>query len=347
VAFSRLVLIGLVALAVAPGAALAQTAKLTLVEPESLTLATEGGSAPTQTVWVRNSNPELALVTFSAEVVDSDGIRHTIEAGSSPRRIGANEVQAFRVTLKDIPGDGKLNGELVARASGVRPGSIDLELGPNSDFTSLLNILLVVPAIVAAAFVLLRYFTLKGHTGVGLGSRLGTVDFDFSKSFASTITVVGAVLGTVLTASVLPEEPELLSKQQYTALNLVFGAMIVLAGVVYAATEAPAKNSTPTPGEERKYEGFVWSFLLATGLVMWAVLGELACLLLIVSELDRADLFTTSAIVVFIVLMVTAALAILFYAFRRMHWIVEHKAAMTATIDRQTVTQETESWPLL
>ena len=345
-AFIRLTLIGLAALAVTPGAALAQTSKLTLVEPESLTLATDGGSAPTQTVWVRNSNPKLALVTFSAEVVDGDGKRHTIAAGSAPRRIGPNQVKAFRVTLRDIPSDGKLNGQLVARAPGVHPGSMDLEIGPNSDLTSLLNLLLVLPAIVAAVFVLLRYFTLKGETGVDLGSRLGTVDFDFSKSFASTITVVGAVLGTILTAGVLPEEPELLSKQQYTALNLVFGAMIVLAGVVYAATETPEKDSTPEPGETRKYEGFVWSFLLATGLVMWAVLGELACLLLIVSELERADLFTTSAIVVFIVLMVTAAVAILFYTYRRMHWIVEHKAAMTRTVNGTTTTQATESWTL-
>jgi hypothetical protein len=346
VAFIRLVLIGLAALAVAPGAALAQTSKLTLVEPESLTLATEGGSAPTQTVWVRNSNPKVALVTFSAEVVDSDGKRHTVAAGSAPRRIGADQVKAFRVTLKDIPSDGKLNGQLVARAPGVHPGSIDLQLGPNSDLTSTLNLLLLIPAILAALFILVRYFTLKGATGVDLGSRLGTVDFDFSKSFASTITVVGAVLGTVLTASVLPEEPELLSKQQYTALNLVFGAMIVLAGVVYAATERPKRDSTPEPDKTRKYEGFVWSFLLSTGLVMWAVLGELACLLLIVSELDRADLFTTSAIVVFIVLMATAALAILFYAYRRMHWIVEHKAAMTGTVEGAPA-QATDSWPLL
>ena len=345
--FIRLVLICLAALAVAPGAALAQSSKLTLVEPESLTLATEGGSAPTQTVWVRNSNPELASVTFSAEVVDSNGKRHTIEAGAAPRRIGADQVKAFRVTLRDIPSDGKLNGQLVARAPGVHPGSIDLEIGPNSDLTSLLNILLAVPAILAAVFVLIRYFTLKGATGVKRQTRLGTVDFDFTKSFASTITVVGAILGTVLTASVLPEEPELLSKQQYTALNLVFGAMIVLAGVVYAATETPQKDSTPTPGGTRKYEGFIWSFLVSTGLVMWAVLGQLGCLLLIVSELERADLFTTSAIVVFIVLMAAAALAILAYAYRRMYWIIEHKAAMTGTVDGAPATQATDSWPLL
>src|SRR5205823_10830788 len=60
--------------------------------------------------------------------------------------------------------------------------------------------------------------------------------------------LVGALLGTILAAGVLPSE-SLLSKATYAGLNLLFGVLILIAAFFYLATQrAKVRNAWETRG---------------------------------------------------------------------------------------------------
>jgi hypothetical protein len=134
---------------------------------------------------------------------------------------------------------------------------------------------------------------------IKLHSFMGTGSWKFSESWASTLTASGAVLGLVLAAEVLPPETEI-PKKTYVMLNLMFGVIIVAAALIYNAIRWPRKGSaekgqnittikeTHRSGlklfvveyEEQKTEttenqGFVIVFLIASAMILWALLGQL------------------------------------------------------------------------
>jgi uncharacterized membrane protein YfcA len=329
--------------------AFAQTASpaLSIVAPDSLKISHEDGTAKAQGLWVKNSSASTATVDFSALLEDSDGDPVVISATPAPATIPANRVQRFEVTFDKISNEGALSGQLVASAADVAPGTVKVEIAPKRDVTSDLNLVLILPLIFALLFMIARYETLQPATGAAWSTRLGAVNFDFSKSFASTITVAGAILGTVLTASVLPATTLRLTKDEYTGLNLLFAVMVVLAGVVFAASERPARKSDPEPDKERKYEGSVGAFLVSAGLVIWAVLGQFACLVLITLELAAADKFTDVAIAMFLLLLVAAAITVLVYAYKRIYWVIENKSAAGGRRNGGTPSQATSNWSML
>ena len=126
----------------------------------------------------------------------------------------------------------------------------------------------------AMATVLVVAAAARATTLKKLGDRMGPPNWDFSKSWGSSFTVLGAVLGTIVAAKgVIPDQPKFLTQPGgYAALNLAFGLIIVLAPFLYRALSSPV----PVGGAEPQYEGYVWSFLVCTLLTVWAVLGQLA-----------------------------------------------------------------------
>jgi hypothetical protein len=90
----------------------------------------------------------------------------------------------------------------------------------------------------------------------------------------------------VLSASaVLPANTELLPKAQYFGLSRLFGALTVVAPFGYNAVRCPEKTDG---GKRLEYHGYVWSLLSATALTLWAVLGQLVTLSLLLKELHNA-----------------------------------------------------------
>jgi hypothetical protein len=326
--------------------ALAQDGELVIVKPDELKVAYEAEETDPYTVWIRNTGATEAEVQFTANVQDSSRKGEAVTAASTNTKLAPQHVERFHVTFASVD-KGRLSGELVARAEGFAPGTIDLEIGPKRNIGGAINALIGGALAVALILTVVRWFTLKGPLGVGLGSPVGPAKFDFTKSFASTITLVGAVLGTVLTAGLVPEQPEHLTKDEYLSINLLFGVMVVVGTIVFAMSERPDKDKAPKAGEERLYEGAVWALLVSAGLVVWAVAGEVACIALIVSELDATGAFTALAIYVFWGLLGLAAIATLTYTYRRIYWVIENCAAMKHQVDAQgtrSAPQATSSW---
>src|SRR6266568_1182292 len=108
----------------------------------------------------------------------------------------------------------------------------------------------------AVLFVLARGVSAGAIAPAVLAERMGPVTWDFSKSWASSFTIVGAILGSILSAKgVIPDKPQFLPAASYSALNLLFAVTVILAGFVYRATSAPANTATPQGGTEVQYQG--------------------------------------------------------------------------------------------
>jgi hypothetical protein len=292
---------------------------LEFVEPDDLSLTLKEGATETEpvTLWLRNTGgadlePHLAL-----RLENGDGREISVHAeevkASGDDTVPAGGLARMRVVVTDPdPTQDDLSGQLVATAEGAAPATIDVKLGREEDENELIDKVLVLPAIIALGLVGVRWGVLR----VSPKNLVAEVDLDFSKGFASSLTLVGAVLGTILAAGVLPEDTERISKEAYTALNVVFGVLVVVAGLVYAAVQRRVKE-----GDEWKLYGYVGTFMLASWLTAWAVFGELYCLFLIGDELESATGFTPLGVSLFKFVLVGAALAMLVYLWRRIKQI--------------------------
>lgn len=134
-------------------------------------------------------------------------------------------------------------------------------------------------AIIVAAAVISIVLTLWGGffrrpTGGWKAPEISTPSFKFSDSWATSLTSIGALLGTVLGAGLLPDDPIVMSKNKLVGLNILFGLLVVIAPLFYNAFRVK-KGS----GAKPIYEGKLWAFWFACLLTLWAVAGEVLTIL--------------------------------------------------------------------
>jgi hypothetical protein len=116
--------------------------------------------------------------------------------------------------------------------------------------------------------------------------------WDFSTSWASNLTVLGAILGTVLSANILPAGTVVISPEGYTALSLLFGILVVVAPFLYTALRKGEPSS-----EGPVFTGRNWAFLVASGVTIWAVNGEIGTVGLILYEAQHGKALALGAVV--------------------------------------------------
>lgn len=153
-----------------------------------------------------------------------------------------------------------------------------------------------------------------------LGLDVDDLTWDFSKSWGSNLTLVGAVLSTVLAAKILPmsqttpatSKTVLATPDDYTALGLVFGILVVLAPFVFVALRKGDLNSKG----KAEYHGFGWTFLLASFVTLAGVIGELVTVGLLFFEAHHGKVIALGVVIpVWIALGAGLALAF-WYAFK-------------------------------
>lgn len=180
--------------------------------------------------------------------------------------------------------------------------------------------------IAAAALVIVLWLTMwtnsRGDNRLGLADRIGPASWDFSRSWGSNLTVVGALLGTIISAGVLPERLAV-PKATYAALNLLFAALIVLGPFIYNATRRQVDVSRSAEVTEPQFQGYVWSFLLATAITLWAVLGEIATTFAIFNELQAADAVPEAAVWLLGAVMLIGGILLLPMSWSRAKSIIE------------------------
>jgi hypothetical protein len=337
----------------APAAVQAQARGLEIVNPDELAVGLGNGSAITS-VWVRNTTGGEVTPRYAALVEDDEGagVRLKVyavddeDARLDPQPVlKAGAVNRYRLKLEGSPkrlpvdSSGELvvsgvgeNGEVVGSSSSIAL-SASKKVVPSAGVTGTLLWPLLPAALLVLGVGSGFMFWKKQRPGTPLPSGV-----DFKEGFASAITGAGAVLGTILAASVLPEETAPLSKEAFAALNLVFGIGIVVAGLVYTAlqalTWAPVKDNANK--EQRATQGNLFGFLAASVITVWAVLGELWVTLLLLEELGSSQGFSEAAVWTLRILVGLALAMVVVHVVKRLLIVVDSTRTKPAVDDEAT-----------
>lgn len=217
----------------------------------------------------------------------------------------------------------------------------------------------------ALILVGIRTLTLLNVNGFDLRRRMGPANWDYSSSWASTFTLVGALLGTILAQSgVVPEPTHYLPRAAYGGLNVLFAMITVLAPFLYTALSTVERPHSSFGVRQLQYQGFVWCFLLATALTLWAVLGELVTVGILLKEIEAGGALPSAATVPFNLLLFASVILLCTYAWRGIYWIVTYQAdrasharALLATVEaiglniveehKDSLEAPLPSWPVL
>jgi hypothetical protein len=201
-------------------------------------------------------------------------------AGFTPKTLTPGQIARVTVTLSGLK---KLSepatGELVV-TGGTTPVTRSLSIAAAPQPSESWATIIVVGALIAMAVLALGValvVRLRKHSWQDLGKQAPGPKWSYS-SWATTLTAVGAILGTVLGSATLPAVARETDKDTLIRLNLLFGALVVTAPFVFQAIRNP--KATPADQEAGLW-GFNWSLLLACSITCAAVLGELGTLALL------------------------------------------------------------------
>lgn len=128
------------------------------------------------------------------------------------------------------------------------------------------------------AFIVLLLVACAGG-GTKLGEKAPGPKWSFD-SWGTTLTTVGAALGTVLGAATFPDAPDQISKESLVQLNLLFGLLVLVGPFAFQAWRKSADKFDPD-----EFYGTNRTLLLSCAMTGAAVLGEIATLGLLGWEL--------------------------------------------------------------
>jgi hypothetical protein len=332
----RVLCAGVIATAALAGTASAAAPEastgLQVVGPEALKLSVEQGKNQTDpvTIWVRNATRSAVRPNFSAQLEDTDETPGDVvsvapDKGATFRAIPAKGVEHYRLVLRGVDDPNGSTGELVVgaesskstRGSAPVPATIGVSVSPKRNFGYTYYWVLFGPALLAILLVVSGWLKVRGRPT--LSGTIAPANFSYSSGFASTLTVIGALLGTIVAAGVLPSDTTHLADSAYKALNIIFGALIAVSVLIVSAfqQQKPGKDGSP------ELRAYVWAFLLACIVTAWAAFGELCALWFLIWDINGTSGLTQAGVVVLDVLLVGAGFAMTVYTVRRIGQVVK------------------------
>ena len=265
---------------------------LTVADGTAIALTLNGpGTDDTAVVTVVNTGDGEALLQPALVGADQDLVSVSADPATVPAGEAVPVTLLFSVLGEAVPS----SATLVIAAHGFAPVTVPVTVtvatrmplqGPMP--------VIVFALVVGLAIVIVRVVMLRGRYPAN--GKLGGVRWDFASSWATNITTVGAILGTIVAGGILPEQGRLLSAGEIAGLSLAFGTVAVLAGFFYTVFQQPVVLDDGEPVRQ----GYVRPFLIAAAATVVAVIGELATLSLLLVD---AWLQGTNAGLVLILLM--------------------------------------------
>jgi hypothetical protein len=306
----------LVAGALAPPVAAAQPQQqLSFADDAGLKIEVDNDEkTASDSVVLVNSGPKPSQLSFTAVSQDSDASTITVEPTGSTT-VPANG--AARIDLSFISDDSLdgFTGHLVATGDGAA-AERDVTFDVSFDSRWWVNAIIFGSLLFAGVLTLWRAVKLRGR----LGHRLATPNWDFSKSWASTFTVVGALLGTILSSVAFPESPERFSKETLAGMNLLFGVAILVAPFLFSETER-ARLVMKDGASQVQAHGTVAGYLRACALTLTGVVGELVTVFFLLAELQSNGALPDEGLILLGVLLAIAWALVAVYAWKTMGWI--------------------------
>lgn len=182
---------------------------------------------------------------------------------------------------------------------------------------------LLAPAIAAVALVLAACPMTPDRADIT--TRMGPVNWDFTKSWASNLTVFGAALGAIVSGGLLPKSASSGETATFVGLNVLFGLAAVVGPFVYTVLQrrvAVTRVNGKSKATEPQYQGTVGGFLLGTAIMLWGVLGVFATVAELLAKIHRAHSLPSALLVALAVLVALAGLLVVAFLVTRIRVIV-------------------------
>jgi hypothetical protein len=289
---------------------------LTVSETDGIAIEL-GGVGSTADSVVTVVNPSDADAHLTVRLAAEGTLPQAVRVAAEPATVAAHDAARITLTFSQVePTDGG-PGSVVIGADGFAPAAVPISIAAAGSAPVGVLPVLVIALGAALVFIGLRLWTLRGKYDVN--GRLGSVHWDFSRSWATNITTVGAILGTVTAAGLLPEAGQLLGSGDVAALSVFFGVLAVLSGFVYTVLSRPVFDETGEPARQ----GYVKPFILAAGITVGAVVGQLVTLALLLVDGVQQGSNAAMAVALLLLLAVAGAL-VLVHAWVTMGWTLEH-----------------------
>jgi hypothetical protein len=150
---------------------------------------------------------------------------------------------------------------------------------PSTESTYNAEQVILTTGLIGGVFLIACLWKFKGK----LTRPMGSSQWTFSSSAATNLAVVGSLLGVVLVSSSIPDFPHQMSKQSFIVVGLTFAVLAGLSPILYNFLCKPIGPNSTNP-QILDFEGWVWLFLVADALTIWAACGQLATLMLLFNE---------------------------------------------------------------
>lgn len=272
-----LLLLGVTGLVFAMPATSSAAQGLSVLGDGDLAIASESDQDTTETtLTVLNSGPSPATITVRA---DASSAPKVAVLRSDPKTIPPHGAERVTVTLAGTRGlHTKVRGALVVVTAGGRPIAVAARpfvVTPGVDP------LVPWPEVIGiGALAVIVLYPVLAVIKLGLGKegplRKPAPGPKWSfESWGTTLTAVGAVLGTVLGSATLPDVPRQIDKDALIALNLLFGVLVVVGPFVFQAARKPGASPAD---QEAGLWGNNFTLVVACAITGAAVLGEIATL---------------------------------------------------------------------
>lgn len=194
---------------------------------------------------------------------------------------------------------------------------------PEIFVNNLANILVSLAFVTAILIVIISYLYLRRKHHYYLSELMGKGQWEFSKSWATNITILGSLFCTIIAQ----DTDDAL---KYAGLSVFFGVLVVISPLVYNAVSQPYTKHNSTGDEEIQYLSPLWAFLVSAALTLWAVLGQLATVITLLTTVTLKSSLSYSVTSLLLVCMVLATALIVIYGFKTIIWTVREQISPEA-----------------
>jgi hypothetical protein len=327
-------------------------ASVTFLDPQPLSIPVSGDGKLLTAIAVRNVGSSPGRAEFCTLGEKSSDCVHNVDiVGASGKtfQVAPGQVISLSIQISQLqaPMSGYL-GLLTYAPSGTLESSsfrqlkVSVPLFPRIAWVPIVTGILI--GLLLCLFSARRLE--KGEPQTALLDRIGSPAWDFSKSWASNVTVVGALFSTALAIVAVPDLTHHINKGGYALLNVLFTLLVVMAPFVFNVLRKPIITAVASPdGSNLQYQGFVVSFLVASGVTMWAVIGELVTLIIMIDEFVAAGLTPSLITRCLQGLIAILAIAVTLYGGITMVWtarsqVIERKNTLKTLATARGVSEE-------
>jgi hypothetical protein len=172
------------------------------------------------------------------------------------------------------------------------------------------------------------------NVGAQASLPVGPPNWDFTKSWATNIAVLGAVFGTFFSNAIVPT-PRFVPSPGYPLLSAVFAVLALISPVVFLALSR-VKAVYKDQAWDVQYQGIAAGFLFATFITLWAALGQIITIAALGTEVLAAGKVPGAAWALLITLLIAIVATATYVGRGAGALLVHHRKMHARTVEQKT-----------